>query len=464
MKAKALLKGLFVIVLVLGLVISCFYARAPRKPNVVLITIDTLRADHLGCYGYHRNTTPNIDKFARSGTLFDNAVVQIPETLPSLVSIMTGTYPIDHGVRANGFEFLSKYKTLAELLKDKDYLTAAFVSTCVLSAELGIDRGFDHFDDRFPDKLLWKGNCQRTAEKTTKAVIEWLQVKPRVPFFLWVHYMDPHSLYRPPWPYDERFLSEPYNGIITNEPMQFLKITKNEIALAQQDIDYMVALYDGEIAFMDSQVGKLLDALDLSGSGKHTLVVFTADHGESLGEHNYFFTHGDYLYENQLKVPLVVRHPSFPANKKIKELVQSVDITPTILDLVNLPCSSDMRGKSLLPCILTDDEAGPTLAFSESDYCRSSSVRPCSPIGILGKLYSLRTDKWKYIHNPAGDCELYNIVHDLGEQNNVIDEEREIADRFASQVNDLIERRRKAGDRILDEGTKEKLESLGYTQ
>ncbi len=432
--------------------------------NVVLVTVDTLRADHLSPYGYDRETSPAIAALAREGTLFEQAFAQIPETLPSIVSIMTSQYPIDHGVRENGFTLRDAPRTLAEVLRDEDFLTAAFISSAVLASASGLSRGFDVYNERFPDKFLELREGQRTGDKTVAAARHWLQhySGDKRRFFLWVHLNDPHSLYTPPAPYDVRFLDEPYEGLVSWKPRQFFRIIRNQLAIDAKDVRYMIASYDGEIAFMDDAVGALLRAIDEFAQGD-TLVVFTADHGESLGEHGYFFDHGDYLYDDQTRVPLIVRHPGLPSARSVSELVESVDIMPTVLELAGLPQDGPRRGRSLVPLLRGEPgpDAGTRLAFSESDSCSEISVRPCRVDGVAGKLYAVRSSEWKLVRDPHGPNELFDLVSDPGEERDVSAMHADVAGRLSEEL-DLLLEGASTHEQELDAETAERLRALGY--
>ena len=439
-----------------------YFKNRHQNPNIILITVDTLRADHLSSYGYQRATTPHIDQLAEDGTLFLHTIAQIPETLPSFCSIMTSSYPIDHGVRKNGYKLSTDKKTLAETLQDNGYTTAAFVSSCMLDSSTGIDRGFQFYDDTLPDAFLHLASCQRTAEKTTKSAIRWIESNAEKKFFLWVHYNDPHSLYNPPSPFDLIFSKHPYDNKMASNVDLFFRIIKNRIKLNELGVQYMIDRYDGEIAFMDMHLGRLLEKFKEPGL-KNTIIVFTSDHGESLGEHKYFFDHGDFLYEDQIKVPLIISHPKLPKNQIVRSQVESVDIMPTIFDFIKVATEANLRGRSLLPLLYNEDEIDfEKFAFSESDICQESSPRLCSPIGIQGKLYSLRTGKWKYILDKNGQSELYNLLEDPLEMQNLIDEEKELAGLLDARIKSLIDGKDDKGEQSLSEETKEKLKSLGY--
>jgi len=446
--------------------VSCADREAPRPTHVVLITVDTLRADRLGVYGYDRDTTPNADALAATGVTFLETIAPIPETLPSMTSMLTSTYPIDHGVRQNGYE-LPGIPLLAELLGAHGYASAAFTSSIVLHPQSGIYRGFDHYDVDARDPFLLWDSGQRSAAATTDAAIAWLDRKTRgrtEGLFLWVHYIDPHSIYAPPPPYDTRFRDPSYAGPVTGDVDQFTQILANRLRLDEADMLYMIGGYDGEVAYADFHVGRLIDRVrELLGD--ETLIVFTSDHGESLGEHLYMFDHGDYLFDDQIKVPLILTHPRFPRGKTVEGQVEIVDIVPTILDLLGIDAEPGMRGRSLLP-LIDGEPAGVTYALSESDTCKSQhSVRPCAPEGIEGKAYSLRSGRFKLIVDPIAPPMLFDLDADPGETVNRLSAHPDVARALGARLRVLLAGDRGAVDQQqLDRETTERLRALGYVE
>ncbi|MGA1791035.1 MAG: tetratricopeptide repeat protein [bacterium] len=402
-------------------------AKTTPPVNFLLITIDTIRPDHIGCYGYDRIKTPHIDRLAEKGILFENAFSPVPITLPSHTSILTGTYPGFHGIRNNGTYAVSDAAvTLAELLKDEGYATAAFVGAYVLDKRFGLDQGFDVYDDDLSREeeqtFTYK---ERRAESVTNAVIQWLKERNPSRFFLWVHYFDPHMHYNPPPPFSAEYADRPY---------------------------------DGEIAYTDHWIGVLLDVLHQSGISENTIVILTGDHGEGLGEHQEK-THGIFIYDTTLQVPLIFNCPRlFPRSGRIRSLVRLIDIAPTILSLAGCKINRDMQGVSLLPLINKKDSDLKLILYCESFYPQFS--HNWSP------LMGLRTSKWKYIQAPIK--ELYRVEKDHQELKNVFEKEHEQADKLASQLDRLQDRitasrSTKDDQRItLDEKSRERLRSLGY--
>lgn len=392
-----------------GKTVSSPPGQTTAKVNLLLVTIDTTRADHLGCYGSRRAATPSLDAIARSGVLFDNAISPAPLTLPSHTTIMTGLVPRHHGVRDNAvFRLGSSIPTLASILSARGYATAAVVGAAVLDRSTGISRGFDRYDDRVRIGQRSEFNYEeRAAANVTDAAVSTLSsITP--PFFLWVHYYDPHFPYVPPAPYSDRFRSSPY---------------------------------DGEIAYVDAQIGRLLATPALAGGGHGTLLVVAGDHGESLGEHGED-RHDLFVYQATQHVPLLVRGPAIAQGRRIVDRVGLVDVCPTVLDLLRIESPAGLDGRSLAPLL----SSRPAPAQASSSRVGSS---PGAPVGGSGRsetrttssatgrpdtyeiesffpAYSygwapsvaLISDRWKYTGTPVP--ELYDLVSDPGEKRNLI--------------------------------------------
>ncbi|MBI1785400.1 sulfatase-like hydrolase/transferase [Candidatus Sumerlaeota bacterium] len=364
--------------------------------NVVLITLDTTRPDHLGCYGAANARTPNIDALAARGVLFRNAFCQVPMTLPSHTSILTGLYPHHHGVRLNGpYRLADNIPTLAEILKTNGYTTAAFVSAFVLDSQFGLDRGFDVYDDAITRRA--EGDAERRGGETEALAERWLaHVHGGPPFFLWLHLFDPHMPYDPPPPYAEQFKDDPY---------------------------------DGEIAYADECVGKIVAALKQDGVEDSTMIVFTADHGEGLGEHGEL-THSLFIYDTTLRVPLIIVPPSgmsagvWKKGSRAEGLAQSVDIAPTILDTLTLAARPEFDGANLFAESASSPEA--KTLYAETLYPASFRWSP---------LYSLRDPQWKWIRAPKR--ELYDHLADPKETTNRAETEATIASALDAQLKKL---------------------------
>jgi arylsulfatase A-like enzyme len=445
--------------LFLAVLIVTHLACAAKQRNVVLVTLDTTRADHLGCYGYRYDTSPRIDQLADDGVRFDFAIAQSSETPISCASQLTGTYPYRHRLRAmHGFAMTSlddSVPTLAEVFSSHQYVTAAFISAFPASSRYGLERGFAVFDESFLDRrppsihedgAVATGSSQRSAEETTTAVLEWLQADPRAPFFLWVHLFDPHDTHLlPPAGYLE-------------EQMQGRQVGDRH--------DYLRAVYDAEISYVDMHVGIIVDELDRLGLRESTVLAVTADHGEGLGDHNWW--KHSLLYQEQIKVPLILQGPGIPAGQVIAPVVEHVDLMPTLLQLTGLDKSTPagVQGQSLVG-LLSGDGAHDqgTTAYSEVHSFFTLSESPGKR--DIGVIYSIIDGRWKLLHFPRRPTydKLFDLQEDPGELRNLIDQHREIAERL---LGELV--RRDAVDTQLPERgeiTAEDLEllrSLGYVE
>jgi arylsulfatase A-like enzyme/lipopolysaccharide biosynthesis regulator YciM len=401
----------------------------PAELNVILITLDTLRSDRLSCYGSERVETPNIDGFANEGVRFTNAASTVPFTLPAHASILTGTYPPYHGVRENvGAVLDQQVPTLAEMLGEAGWSTAGFVSAFVLDGRWGIDRGFDHYFDDFDLSSMDTPNMssvQRSGDETITAAVDWLdQRPPEQPFFLWLHLYDPHEPYTPP---------EPYASQHPNRP------------------------YDGEVAYTDALIGDFRKALDERNLIEQSLVLLTSDHGEGLGDHGEMF-HGYYIYESTIHVALIVRPPSAAFSGRVVDTaVSHVDLVPTVLDAVGLPCPGPLHGRSLVPLLVGEDISWERSVYSESFY-------PLLHYG-WAPLRAIRNDRLKLIDVPRP--ELYDIVDDRGEEQSLYEQQPSRSQELEGRLAELrkeIERDEPASDQQaeLDEESLAMLQALGY--
>jgi choline-sulfatase len=403
------------------LLVGC--SERPR-PSVLLVTIDTLRADRLGCYGYEGAQTPNIDGLASEGVLFEQVGAQVPVTLPSHATILTGLLPASHGVHDNStFCLAGDVTTLAEVFERAGYRTGAMIGAYVLARQFGLSQGFAAYEDSFPE-CRESGNplrrVERPAAEVARSGIEWLSAQGQRPFFLWLHFFDPHASYNPPKPFSERFPDTPY---------------------------------DGEVAYVDQEIGRVLGYLAREGLDRRSLVVITSDHGEGLGQHDED-THSVLVYETTMRVPLIMRWIGrLPGGLRIHELARTTDITPTVLELVGLHPPDPMDGASLVP-VLRGDEGGVGLSAGES-------MLALYHFG-LSPLISVRTGRWKYIAAPHP--ELYDLVHDSNEEINVVDSFPAVADslsRAALQYAAAVAAGEPAAP-VVSAGEGDKLEALGY--
>jgi arylsulfatase A-like enzyme/tetratricopeptide (TPR) repeat protein len=416
-KARKILALIVALAGLVGLLFSVMVlTRAQRAPNLVLIVIDTMRADHLSCYGYEWIRTPNIDNLARNGVLFKNAVSHIPLTLPSLSSIMTSTLPPTNGVHYNeGFYLDESAQTLAEILEEEGYWTGAVLGAVVLDSINGISQGFSRYNDDFGKfsgnlphiKLLEKqlNYTQRRASEVTDLSLNLSDslVDDR-PFFLFIHYFDPHSPYDPPPPYS---LIDP--------------------TLEKGSDEVRTQFYDGEIAYTDEHIGRLLKGLEERGLLENTLVVLTTDHGEALGEHGEK-SHGYYNYEGTLHIPLVFSWPKeFPQGVIYDNLARHIDLAPTILDILGIEGKDggSFQGESLYPF---GQGKSPDFSYLESAMTYI--------IFGWGGSRGVRSTEWKYIASPQE--ELYDLREDPGEEDNLIDRMPQVADSLREVMEEIV--------------------------
>lgn len=415
------------VALVVGAVLFWHFKGEEKKPvarNVILITVDTLRADHLGSYGYARAQTPNIDSWSQKGAQFMNATATTPLTLPSHCSIMTGAYPLDHGVRDNGGFYLDKsWQTLAETLQQGGWNTGGFISAFVLDRRWGIAQGFQHYFDNFElsrYKMISLDSVQRTGDETLKEALAWLDQKKNEKFFAWIHFYDPHTPYDPPEPFRSPFANRRFG------------------------------LYDGEISFTDNLLGRLYEYLEKNKLLNTTIIVLTSDHGEGLGEHQET-GHGFFIYDATTHVPLIILAPGLEP-RKIPEQVRSIDLFPTICQMLGVKSPASVRGTSLLPMLQGKSLPSRLTAYSESYY-------PKYHYG-WSELKALRTAEYKYIDAPRR--EFYRLS--AGEQENLYTREHQRAEPFASELQRLIAQ---ASSKVqaparIDNDSLEKLQALGY--
>ena len=321
---------------------------AGNRLNVLLVTIDTLRADHLGAYGYGRATSPRLDALASRGVLFEQAYTYWPKTRGSFVALLTGRLAAQSGYGKSHPRLIDFNPTLASVLHDAGYDTTAVVDNPNVAASLGYSKGFVRYRETWEETAL-ASEVDRSRAITRDAVSYLRAASPDHPFLLWLHYVNPHAPYEPPAPFDAAFLDAqaargpalpPVNGFHGGVARQWAKGAKS--------LGFYVAQYDGEIAAADAEVGHVLEALEHSAVRDQTLVLLASDHGESLGEHDYFFDHGENLFDPSLRIPLVLAGPGIERGRRSSELASTLDIVPTLLDALKVSYPPDLAGVSLL--------------------------------------------------------------------------------------------------------------------
>lgn len=422
-------------------------------PNIVLISIDSLRADHLHSYGYPRNTSPNLDAVAAQGASFETVISPTSWTLPAHMTLMTSLDPEAHGVITNRLRLGRGIDTLPQRLQRSGYATAGFVSATYLDGLYGFSRGFDEYDDyTMLHAAGAKSRSAVTSQQLAQHAIDYLQrrssAKDQRPFFLFLHFFDVHYDYNPPTPYAQMF-DAAYAGRATGN------VDSVRQGMPSRDLDHVVALYDGEIAWVDANIGKILSSLHTLGYDDNTIVAITADHGEEFLEHGQA-AHYKTLYDEVLRVPLVIRYPGHVApGRKVEGQVRLMDVAPTLLSLAGFRAARPRReseGRSLA-CLLTSPQPrrAPNLpAFGD----------------LRGEVASVRTGDAKLIRNlRTNKEELYDLDHDPGERRNI----DAVSQRERDQLRLILNRWRSAAmaannEADLEEEEKATLKSLGYME
>jgi arylsulfatase A-like enzyme len=451
---------------------------AAGAPNVVLIVVDTLRLDHLGCYGYGRPTTPNIDALAHAGVLFENPVSQAPWTGASVGSLLTGLQPSVHGLDAgarwdaeegaHGLPFVVQrtlhpsVPTLAQVLREHGYRTAGFVSNVYLNAGFGFDRGFDVFEDDHADYSRDVLSRKRRGDETNRRVVRWLETGPPEPFFLLVHYNDPHWPYDPLPPHGAEWIAGYRGSLAPGDTGALAEREGSPVTdLGPEALAYVLGLYDGEVQFADANVGALLQRLRALNLRRPLLTVLTADHGEEFLDHG-GMSHGYTLYDEQLRVPLIIHFPGRLSARRVGPQVRLIDVMPTVLDLTGVGHAvAPVQGASLVPLVDGTGGRGPGDALSEAP--------------LRGTLRSIRTAAgWKLVDDARRERrELFDLARDPAERADLAARVPPAADALARRIERAVganaeERAARGLDRtppnqvVVDETLRQHLEALGY--
>jgi arylsulfatase A-like enzyme len=410
--------------LMISMMASCHLLKKDAGiDHLIFITLDTTRADRLGCYGYTKAKTPHLDQLAQHAVIFENAICHSPTTVPSHATMMTGLYPPRHGVRVTGSHLCpSELKTLAEILKEHQFQTAAVVSAYPVTRRFGLDQGFDYYEDSFLDELHKPPVLERKAEKSIRIALDWLKKNKDSGLFLWLHLWDPHAEYDPPAPFDKQFAED---------------------------------LYDGEVAYMDWCLGSFFEKLKEWDIYHSSLIIIAGDHGEGLGDHGEF-EHQYFLYDTTIKVPFIVKTAGQNAAMRVREEVGLVDIFPTLLDLLGIPWQHSIDGESLKPLI--DGNAS------------KMTDRPFYLEALSGQIsmgwspmYAIRKEGWKFIEAPVP--ELYNLKEDPLERNDLsstgIQKEEDLREELGNLMEDL-EKTERMPVESMDDDAMRNLASLGY--
>ncbi|MBI4970709.1 MAG: sulfatase [Candidatus Omnitrophica bacterium] len=433
-------------------------------PNVLLLTVDTMRADHLGLYGYKRNTSPTIDQFGKENVTFTSAVCQWPKTSQSFASMLTGTYFYQTGIPINVATRLpAKNLLMSEIFSNAGYKTAAFQSNANLAKYFDFDSGFDTYEE------LWHKQSGPAREMgwfrsdlVVNRTIDWIKKNRGKRFFVWTHIVDPHAPYTPPAPYNSMFVNDGLGNDYAPVPLG--KISEHARLGDHNDPDYYVSQYDGEIRFTDDQIGKLFQALKNFGLDKNTIVIFTSDHGESFGNHDFFFDHGKYPFEDCAHVPLIIRDPKHLSKSAIVQTpVSLIDILPTVLSLANISVTNaPFQGQNL------------TSGQFQYQFIESGDSEKYQR--------TVRDKEWKLVFAPdptdqkalgIGPFALYHFTEDKKEIRNVIDkfpaEANRLKDKLVNWLDEGLKKNR-SNDRgakqfenaDIDKTSLEQLKSFGY--
>jgi arylsulfatase len=463
----------------LGTSLACSNGKGPAGPdptrdsyprNVILIVVDAMRADHMGAYGYHRDTTPNLDRFASRGTRFNRAYSSASWTLPSIASLMTSVYPEVHGLRrppteSDASSLSGEFLTLAESLHAAGLRTASITSQPWISDRTGLTQGFDEV------RTVSHASAPGEARVLTEALLGWLAVHGEQPFFLYAHYMGPHSPYDVASGYSGRFTGgleipsavEEFHRIYEQrsevDAYRLISQRAREGGLDGEAVDYLRAEYDEKLAYTDQWLGTLFRHLEESGRLDDSLLIVTADHGEAFYEHGTIF-HGQHLYEELVRVPLIVHLPGLSgARSHSDQVVELIDLYPTIHDALNLPLPAGILGESLVPVM----QGGPSDGLALAEYYGFKVITP-----RWSSFYEY-SDRM-HLRSGFAISELYDLESDPGERRNLafsrpdeVDRQAEIAYRLWGRLSEASRQRPLSPEPIeLDDDTIEKLQSLGY--
>ncbi len=441
MKSSVITKISILIIVVALLCIGWLYFGPEADPSkkirhVLIISMDTTRADALGCYGFKYTITPNIDALAREGVLFENTYASLSLTLPSHSTMLTGTIAPYHGVHDNlNYRLDDSNVTLAEILKDNGFVTGAIIGSVILDSKYGLDQGFDFYDDDFQEPRSPIHIIERQGGEISRIAGEWLDEHQKENMFLFLHFYDPHRSYEAPEPYHKMFLRNPPPN--------------------PNSLEYLQGLYLGEVAYTDNCIKGVIDKLKQLGLYDSTLIIITADHGEMLSEHREM-THGYYIYQGSMKVPLVFKVPGLSVPRRIEQTVGLVDIVPTVCSLLDINGPFEFQGEDISPYLLQDAPVD----LKRHIYLESLTPTKYKANSLLG----IVNDKYKYIQTTRP--ELYDIVKDDQESVSLVEKHPKIAHLLQGRLKNIlddIKTSKITGNKIeLDDETLKQLETLGY--
>ena len=425
---------------------ACRGPELPERPSILLLTVDTLRADHLSGYGYPRATSPVLDRLAAEGVRFSLAQTQWPKTGPAFASLLTATYPKDNGiVREIGTPLPCSRRLLAEELEDLGYQTRAVVANGAVGREFFFDQGFEEFVE------AWKGAAgesdievaTRAGHVTDLALDLVAGVDPKRPLFLWVHYLDPHMPYRPPEEAKDRFQDDgvfaPGAPLLVDRSKHRRVsggIGRSQVIEGREDLAFYVARYDAEVAYTDREIGRLLDGLRARGLYDRMLTVFTADHGESLGDHDYYFDHGMLPFQDCMRVPLAVRWPGVVPPRVDDDAIELLDLAPTLLEAAGkrLDRGGWAQGSSRIGRLLGRERTAGELAFSEAGQATRRRWMKAVTDGRFKLIWVPTQQEQRRVAGVDVSFALYDLLADPGELRNVAAEHPEVVERLSRQL------------------------------
>lgn len=444
--SKHRMKTVCLVLMLLGPALLGCSKKKAEQWNVILISVDTLRADRLGCYGYKRPTSPFLDDFAASGTLFENAVAQSPWTLPSHAALLTGRFPHRIGVVDEWKRLPSDAPTLASILKEKGFFTGSFVNSYWVSELFGFDKGFE--TTRFFDDTM--GNL---GGEITDAAVAWLNRHGRKPFFLFIHYYDVHSDYAPDDSFRELLAGE-YDGNALGTTEELLAVREGKVSYSEKSLAHVSNLYDAEIRQLDGELGRLFKHIRDSGLEATTVVVVTSDHGEEFMDHGGVL-HGRTMYREVLQVPLLIRGPKIPKNRRVEELAMLIDVVPTVLGCLGIDVLEAFDGVDLVKMLRAPSpEHKDRLALASADH---NNEKP----DILRMMQNLR---YKFCLNQlSNDRELYDLRTDPLERTNIAEDKPDLVEQFM-QILDRVMAQKGEGAQAppRTEEEMQRLKELGY--
>lgn len=417
-----------------------------HRPNLILISIDTLRADHLGSYGYERPTSPALDVLASEGAVFENVSSTAPWTLPAHGSLLTGLYPSRHGLKSNRSQLPADVRTLAEILSERGFRTAAFVNSHYVSDRYGFARGFEQFE-YIEENVASVAPCAVGDE-----AIAWLSKRQKRPFFLFLHTYDVHSDYRSLESYEQQFVRA--EGRMDGTTAQLQRVRTGELELSPADVERTIDLYDAGIRQVDDQIDRLLRHLESKGLAKHTLVAVTSDHGEEFGEHGGVL-HGRTQFEELIHVPLIMRGPGLPAGARVPTVASLIDVLPTLLGLLDIPVPAGVDGVFLGGAWDAEHAPpAPRFVFAEADH---NNAEADIKRAVRSQHHKLHFDR------ATGELALYDLTGDAGEATDIAAQNAATVDVMRTQLERFmtIETTGQALPPLSDEEA-EKLRTLGY--